>query len=155
MRHTVLLFSSLALVASVGCASGGTSGSGATAEGAVTTPRLQGLLQSAGGGLSGEVAIAPTSRAGEFRANLVVRGSSAGQQHPWHVHTGSCNAHGPVVGSLIAYQVLQVRGDGNVDLTQTVRETLRPGQSYYVDIHASRSDMDRILACADLHPASP
>ena len=154
MRRTLPFLSSLALAASMGCASSGTSAEGTAAATDVnTTPRLQGLIQPRGGSMSGEVNITPTERAGEFRARLTLRGSQAGQQHPWHVHTGRCDAMGPVVGSMIAYQVLQIRGDGNVDLNQTIRERLSPGQSYYVDVHASRSDMDRILACADLQPA--
>lgn len=152
MRHTVLILSSLALASAAGCASSGAAAGGEAAVN-VTTPRLQGLLQPRGSSMSGEVSIMPTSRAGEFRVNLSLRGSSAGQQHPWHVHTGRCDAEGPVVGSILAYPVLQVRGDGNVDLAQTIREPLEPGRSYYVDIHASRSNMDRIVACAELQPA--
>ena len=156
MRQTAVLLSSLALAAATGCASGGTSGGAAEAAADVgMAPRLHGLIQPRGGGMSGEVAIAPTSRAGEFRVNLTLRGSDAGQQHPWHVHQGRCDAMGPVVGSSVAYQVLQIRGDGNIDHSQTVRETLESGRAYYVDIHASRSDMDRIVACADLQPAAP
>ena len=152
MRHTVLLFSSLALVASGGCASSG-SAEVEPAMDVVATPRLTGLIQPRGGSMSGEVAIAPTARAGEFRINLSLRGSEAGQQHPYHVHQGRCDATGPVVGSSVAYQVLQIRGDGNIDLSQTIRERLEPGRSYYVDVHPSRADVDRIIACADLLPA--
>ena len=157
MRFSLLFSSSFALAASIGCASTGTSGGDTATDAAITTPRLGGVLQSGGSGLAGEVNIAPTSRAGEFRAVLAVRGSSAGQQLPWHVHRGSCNANvvGTVVGSLVSYQALQVRGDGTADLTQTIRASLEPGQAYYVDIHASRSDMERIVSCADLHPVSP
>ena len=56
---------------------------------------------------------------------------------------------------LVAYQLIQVRGDGTADHTQTVRTSLAPGQTYYVDVHASRSDMERIVGCADLHAAAP
>jgi hypothetical protein len=152
MRHIILTFSSLALAGTLACASGGAS-SDAAAGGEVTTPRLQGILRPRGGAISGEVSISPTGRAAEFRTVLTLRGSDAGQQHPWHVHRGRCDSQGPVVGSILAYPVLQIRGDGNVDLTQTIRERLEPGPSYYVDIHASRSNMDLIIACADLLPA--
>ena len=153
MRPFLSLVSSFAFVATAACASSGTSASaGAEGAAAMTTPRLQGLLQPIGGGISGEVSLAPTERAGQFRASIMLRGSDAGQQHPWHVHSGRCDSEGPVVGSVIAYPVLQIRGDGNVDLTRTIDGTIEPGRSYYVDVHASRSNMDRIIACADLQP---
>lgn len=157
MRLTFPFASLLALAASIGCASTGTSGGETATDATITTPRLAGVLQSGGSGLAGEINIAPTSRAGEFRATLAVRGGSAGQLLPWHVHRGNCNANvvGTVVGSLVSYQPLQPRGDGTADLTQTVRASLEPGQAYYVDIHASRSDMERIVGCADLHPTAP
>ena len=150
MRHIIPVWS-LAVV-TLACASGAAS-SPSTDAGVVTTPRLQGVFQPRGGGISGEVSVSPTGREGEFRAALTVRGSNAGEQHPWHVHTGRCDAEGPPVGSILAYPILQIRGDGNVDLTQTIRERLVPGTSYYADIHRSRSNMDIIIACADLHPA--
>ena len=157
MRLTFPFARSLAIVAAIGCASSGTSGGETASDAATTTPRLAGVLQSGGTGLAGEVNIAPTSRAGEFRATLSLRGSSAGQQLQWHVHRGNCNANvvGPVVGSLVIYQVIQARGDGTADHTQTVRAPLEPGQAYYADLHPSRSDIERVVGCADLHPASP
>ena len=151
MRYVIKVCCSLAAV-TLGCASGGAS-SGGTDGGVVTTPRLQGVLQARGSAISGEMSVSPTSREGEFRAALTLRGSNAGEQHPWHVHTGRCDAEGPIVGSMLAYPVLQIRGDGNADLAQTIRERLVPGTSYYVDIHRSRANMDIIIACADLHPA--
>lgn len=157
MRFSCSFARALALAATVGCASAGTSGGDTATDAASTTPRLGGVFQSGGGGLAGEVNIAPTSRAGEFRATLSIRGASAGQQLPWHVHAGRCNSSTPgvVAGSLVAYQLIQVRGDGTADHTQTVRTSLAPDQTYYVDVHASRSDMERIVGCADLHAASP
>lgn len=155
MRRSLFLLSSLTLAGAAACASSGAASGGgeAAANVAVSTPRLQGLLQPRGGSISGEVTISPTDRADQFRVALTLRGSDAGQQHPWHVHRGRCDAEGPIVGSILAYPVLQIRGDGNVDLNRTIDAGLEPGQSYYADIHASRSNMDRIIACADLMPA--
>ena len=150
MRHIRPLFSSLVLAASVACASGGTPSSGTAAGADVTTPRLQGIF---GGTLAGEISVSPTDRRGEFEAALTLRGSSAGEQHPWHVHTGRCDAEGPVVGSILAYPVLQIRGDGNADLSRKIGVSLEPGRSYYVDIHRSRAS-DAVVACADLLPGS-
>ena len=149
MSHIRPLFSSLVLAASIACASGGTSSSG-TAAADVTTPRLQGIF---GGGFAGEISVAPTDRQGEFQVALTLRGSNAGQQHPWHVHLGRCDAQGPIVGSLLAYPVLEARGDGNADLSRKIGVSLAPGRSYYADVHRSRAN-DGVVACADLHPAS-
>jgi len=152
MRHIRPLFSSLVLAASFACASGGTP-SNATAGADVTTPRLQGIFQPRGGAFAGEIRVSPTDRQGEFQAALTLRGSNAGQQHPWHVHTGRCDAEGPVVGSILAYPVLEIRGDGNADLSRKIGVSLQSGRSYYVDIHRSRAN-DAVVACADLHPGS-
>jgi hypothetical protein len=152
MRHSLLVLSSLTVLSAAACASGGAPAGGAAASD-VTTPRLQGLLQPRAGSVSGEVSVSPTDRAGQFRVALTLRGSAPGQQHPWHVHRGRCDAEGPIVGSTIAYPVLQIRGDGNVDLNRTIDASLDPAAAYYVDVHASRANMDLIIACADLLPA--
>lgn len=151
MRHAVVVVSSLALVTTIGCASSGSSTGGtATAASSGGGPALKGLIQPLGASLTGQVTIAPTSRDGELRVAMTVRGSSAGQRHPWHVHSGRCDATGPILGSTVAYPLLEIRGDGTVDITRTIRARLDPLRSYYVDIHASSADMDRILGCADL-----
>ena len=150
MHHSRPVFSSLVLAGSIACASGGTPSSGTPAA-AVVAPRLQGIFQARGSGLSGEIGISPANRQGEFQVALTLRGSNAGLQHPWHVHSGRCESEGPVVGSILAYPVLEIRGDGNVDLSRRIGVKLEHGQMYYADIHLSRAN-EAVVACADLQP---
>ncbi len=73
--------------------------------------------------------------------------------HPWHIHAGTCGSGGPIVGDPSAYPALQTAADGRATATATIQPMLEMGQSYYVNIHESPSELGTIVACGELQHA--
>jgi hypothetical protein len=93
---------------------------------------------------------------GETRANLTLRGGSAGGRHPWHIHAGLCPsgdagdaAVGPEVGDPGSYPVLEPDDVGNASATAVLSAGLDPDGEYHVDIHESADD-STVVGCGDL-----
>ncbi|HJU85819.1 MAG TPA: hypothetical protein VJ788_00415 [Gemmatimonadota bacterium] len=93
---------------------------------------------------------------GETRANLTLRGYSAGGRHPWHIHAGLCpsgdadqTAVGPEAGDPSAYPVLEPDDAGNASATAVLSVPLDPDAEYHVDIHQSEDD-PTVVGCGDL-----
>jgi hypothetical protein len=93
---------------------------------------------------------------GETRANLTLRGGSAGGRHPWHIHAGLCpsgdadpTAVGPEVGDPGSYPVLEPDDVGNASATAVLSVPLDPDAEYHVDIHQSEDD-PTVVGCGDL-----
>ena len=77
-------------------------------------------------------------------------GGTAGATYPWHVHVGTCGTNGPVFGSASAYKPVTIGSDGKGDSKATLSMPLPDTGSYYVNIHASASDMKTIVSCGNL-----
>jgi hypothetical protein len=93
---------------------------------------------------------------GETRANLTLRGGSAGGRHPWHIHGGLCPsgdgsaaAVGPEVGDPGSYPPLEPDEAGNASATATLVVALDPEADYHVDVHQSAEDAT-VVGCGDL-----
>lgn len=93
---------------------------------------------------------------GETRANVTLRGGSAGGHHPWHIHAGNCPSGdadtasvGPEVGDPSAYPALEPSDAGNASATATLSVPLDPELEYHVDIHQSADDAT-VVGCGDL-----
>ncbi|MGH7476642.1 MAG: hypothetical protein ACRELD_10160 [Longimicrobiales bacterium] len=87
---------------------------------------------------------------GQTGASITIAGADSGGQHPWHVHTGSCDSGGGIVGPATAYPVLSVGANGQASASATVALELTPGASYHVNVHRSPTDLGTIIACGDL-----
>ena len=133
----------------LGCASGSGGAPEAATLDTALMPAMKAIIRPMGGGIQGEATVLPGNRPGQFRATVSIMGSQAGQQHPWHVHAGRCDAPDQVVGGMLEYRMLDVRGDGKAESVATVNADLQLGRSYFVDIHLSRGDMDRVIACGN------
>jgi hypothetical protein len=136
----------LSVLAVLGCA-----GRGSQVQGEPAGP-LRAVLRSVTAPVSGEAFVTPGTRPESFNVVLRIMGSEAGQQHPWHVHAGNCEAPGDVVGSVISYRPMAIRGDGQYNLEVTIDGHLQRGRAYHVDVHASPTQPDRIVACGNLLP---
>lgn len=93
---------------------------------------------------------------GETRANVTLRGGSAGGRHPWHIHSGLCSsgdadptAVGPEVGDPGAYPALEPNDTGNASATAILGVPLDPDAEYHVDVHQSEDD-PTVVGCGDL-----
>ncbi len=93
---------------------------------------------------------------GETRANVTLRGGSAGGRHPWHIHAGQCPSGdadtttvGPEVGDPGSYPALEPDDAGNASATATMAVPLDPDAEYHVDVHQSEDD-PTVVGCGDL-----
>jgi hypothetical protein len=161
MRHRIIVRASaaaaivgvLAACATTGtqtAPSGGVSASSAPAASVQGQPVWRGMLMpKSGSTVSGTVTVRPVSDA-QTQATVMLAGAMAGTVHPWHIHSGSCGQGGPVVGPPTAYTALSVGADGTATVVVTLPFATPTSGAYYVNIHASPSDMGTIVSCADL-----
>ena len=87
---------------------------------------------------------------GRTEVSVSLNGAVPNATHPWHVHEGACNSGGAIVGDSTSYPVLQVGSTGTAAANVNLSLMLNEAADYYVDVHASSSDMQTIIACGDL-----
>lgn len=110
----------------------------------------QGEIRPEGGtNVSGTVMIMPNA-AGQTTATITLAGAPANGTHPWHVHTGTCAAKGPIVGPPSAYTPLTADATGAARLEATLPFAAPGSGSYSVNVHMSPTQMGMIVGCADL-----
>lgn len=81
---------------------------------------------------------------------VMLSNATSGGMHPWHVHYGRCGGNGGIVGSASAYPVLSVGSDGMATAKATLPMAVATTGEYYVNVHASSSNMGTIVACGNL-----
>jgi hypothetical protein len=93
---------------------------------------------------------------GETRANLTLRGATAGGHHPWRIREGRCpggdSEPGPVgneVGGAGAYPPLEPNASGNASRTAILALMLERDAEYHLDVYESEENMS-VVACGDL-----
>ena len=110
----------------------------------VTPSELAGALQVRG--------TAQWNRDGDAASmvTVTISNATAGGVHPWHVHRGQCGANGAIVGSAAAYKPLTVSGDGTASAAARLEMSLPTSGDYYVNVHASASNLSTIISCGNL-----
>jgi hypothetical protein len=84
-------------------------------------------------------------------ATLVLSGLPQGGPYPWHVHDGTCETGGPIVGDANAYPPLMVGADGRAEANaRLLNLKLNEAKKYHVNVHRSPSDLATIIACGEL-----
>ena len=116
----------------------------------VTSPTWTAKLDPMGESVLGGNAVVTTLAGDTVRATIAVTGGKAGDDMPWHVHFGSCEAHGSIVGIAADYPLLRVRSDGTVNGDARVVARLKEGETYSVNLHRSMADQT-VVACGVLH----
>ena len=93
---------------------------------------------------------------GVTRANLTLRGGSAGGHHPWRIREGLCpsgdsepSAVGAEIGPPDAYPPLEPNDLGNASATAVLNLLLDPDAEYHVDVYQSPDDLE-VVGCGDL-----
>jgi hypothetical protein len=99
--------------------------------------------------ITGEARVTETEDAGSFRATISISDSSTCSR-PWHVHYGTCESGGDIVGDPASYTNLVSASDGTASADVVVAASLDPSQPYHVNVHYSDSQLGRIVACGDL-----
>jgi hypothetical protein len=100
--------------------------------------------------LSGEGALSWTEGNAEFQAAAVVLNDEPGAERPWHVHHGTCDTGGSIVGAAEAYPPVVVEADGEGVALATVPGTLDRAASYHINIHASADQLETVIGCVRL-----
>lgn len=84
-------------------------------------------------------------------ATLILSGLPQGGPYPWHVHEGTCDTGGPIVGNAAAYPPLMVGADGRAEASaRLLNLKLNEAKKYHVNVHRSPSDLATIIACGEL-----
>ena len=111
-----------------------------------TPSELAGALQVRG--------TAQWSRSGNDASTVTVNisNATAGGVHPWHVHRGRCGENGAIVGDASSYKPIMVNGQGTGSATATLGVSLPASGEYYVNVHASASNLGTIISCGNLAP---
>lgn len=86
---------------------------------------------------------------GGTTATVDIRGAVPGARLPWHIHRGTCDSNGPIVGAVNAYPPLLVSSTGRATATATIATNIDEGD-YYVNVHASPDNLGTIVACGEL-----
>jgi hypothetical protein len=111
-------------------------------------PELAGVSQIRGQGWMGADAKEP----GQTRAHVEISNAVPGGRHPWHVHRGQCGADQGIFGPADAYKPLKVDGDGRAQEDAELSVALPRSGGYFINVHASASNMKTIVACGNLAP---
>jgi hypothetical protein len=117
----------------------------------LSTPAgLTGALQVTGTGWMGH----KEKDSMQTHAHVSIANASPGGRHPWHVHRGQCGADQGILGPAEAYSILKVGGDGEAEGDADLPLPLPRAGQYFVNVHASPSNMGTIVACGNLAPPS-
>ena len=95
----------------------------------------------------GTVAI---SAPGRTRVTAGIRLAPANERLPWHIHAGTCETGGAILGDAAAYPPLDVGDDGRAEAWMTLDYGLQPEQPYHVRVHRAEDDLTNVVACGDL-----
>jgi hypothetical protein len=88
----------------------------------------------------------------QTRAHVSISNATPGGEHPRHVHKGQCGRDEGILGPAGAYGVLSVGGDGIASGEATIPVPTPTAGQYFINVHASRSNMGTIVACGNLAP---
>lgn len=153
MRNRLLCIT--AALAMIACARVQTEEASGTVDLDVENPAKQGedwggTLAGQGAGASIKGTIKALALDGRTEVSVALNGASPNATHPWHVHEGKCGSGGPIVGDPGAYTPLQVGSAGTASANTNLNLMLNEAKDYFVNVHASETDMQTIIACGDL-----
>ena len=90
----------------------------------------------------------------QTEAHVRIENAAPGGQHPWHVHVGRCGADQGIFGPADAYPILKVNGDGKAEEDAILPVKLPESGQYFINVHASATNLRTIVACGNLPPPS-
>jgi hypothetical protein len=113
-----------------------------------TPAEMAGATQIRGRGWMG----ADPKDSAKTEASVAITNAAPGGVHPWHVHIGRCGADQGILGPPEAYEPLKVNKQGRADATAELQLPVPRSGEYFVNVHASASNMKTIIACGNLAP---
>ena len=87
---------------------------------------------------------------GKTMASITINNATAGGQHPWMIHEGTCSMPGQAVGMASDYPLVSIASDGRGTASANIMARLDEAKQYVVVVHASQSDMTTVVACGEL-----
>lgn len=99
---------------------------------------------------SGSATVTPTKDGTGTEVVVTLADDTPGATRPWHIHTGSCEKSGGVVGGGRAYAPIVINDKGQGTGKATLAVALADTATYYVNIHDAAQAMSIIVACGDL-----
>ena len=87
---------------------------------------------------------------GKTQVTVNLANAMAGQRLPWHVHEGTCDRDMGIVGGASSYPVITVANDGTASSTTVLNVGLDEAKDYIINVHASPTNLQTIVACGDL-----
>jgi hypothetical protein len=100
-----------------------------------------------------EARVTAVRAVGSTSVEVELTGAEPNAQHPWHVHQGTCETGGGIVGDPGRYPPLRVGAGGRALEIAVIDVELVAGQSYHVNVHRAPGDMGTIVACGNLREA--
>lgn len=111
-------------------------------------PTLDGAVEMAGTAWMAEAEEADSAT----QVTVSIRNATPGGVHPWEVRRGQCGSGRGSFGDSATFEPLEVGDDGRASASVMVSEPLPDSGEHSVAILASPSNMDLIVACANLAP---
>lgn len=104
----------------------------------------------AGNRISGRIRLVPTARAGEYRAEIDIRGGSYQNKFPWAIRTGQCGEAGQELGNPTDFRLIETAADGMARFNTTLRLNIPEGPTHHVVILASPTNRSLVVSCGVL-----
>jgi hypothetical protein len=114
-----------------------------------TPSGLAGAIQLQGSGWMAAGTNGDTTRT---QASVQISNASPGGRHPWHVHRGQCGNDLGILGAAAAYKPLEVGSNGRATSTATLDLPAPASGEYFINVHASPTNVGTIVACGNLAP---
>lgn len=124
---------------------------GATAFLALTFKEWSAVIRPQDGSSVSGTATAEPTVGDSLLVNIRIKGAKAGDQNPWHLHSGGCDSSGAIIGDPSRYAPMTVGTDQTGEATARVKAGLTVGVPYSVNVHRSPADM-AVIACGNLRP---
>ena len=101
-------------------------------------------------GPRGSVVVEPGKQPNHTRVRVVISGDTPGALRPWHLHTGVCGEHGPIVGPEQFYAKIRINARGNGVAVIDLPIPFPEAGALFVNVHESMKAMGTIVTCGQL-----
>jgi hypothetical protein len=98
----------------------------------------------------GTATATPTKDGTGTEVLVTLTDETPGATRPWHIHAGSCEKGGGVVGGARVYTPIAINDKGQGTGKATLPVALADTAAYYVNIHDAAAAMGIIVACGNL-----
>jgi len=98
----------------------------------------------------GTATVTPTKDGTGTEIAVTLADDTPGATRPWHIHIGTCEKSGGVVGGGRAYAAIVINDKGQGTGKATLAVALADTTTYYVNIRDAAAAMSTIVACGDL-----